>query len=371
MDRRGARGGRRRFRRRDHVAPTRCRPNSSASRWRRGPAAPPTCRSRIATAPATCSAAAGSTEQMPVREALGAAEAAAGGPLGAEDRLQTSSSSCVVMNRHGIDIAPYDDTHADLLRARRRHAAGHGMDELADNWLGHKSIKLKDLAGSGRSVGRASTASPLDRATAYAAEDADVTLQALAGAEAAARRRKAWSGLRAAGAAAGARCSAAWSSAASRSTGRSVAGCRASWRRGRPRSRTRSTAGRRALHHRLAQAARRHPVRQDGPARRRRRPRPGNGRHGAGAGRAGGRRPRAAAQDRRLAPADQAEIDLYRRAARLRPSRHQARPHLLRAGRDHDGTAVLVGAEPAEHPGAHRRGPQDQDAPSSPTRATS
>ena len=61
----------------------------------------------------------------------------------------------------------------------------------------------------------------------------------------------------------------------------------------------------------------------------------------------------------RLAPALQAEIDLYRRAAGLRSTRDRPRPHLLRAGRDHDRPAVLVRAEPAEHPGPHRGGPQD------------
>ncbi len=43
---------------------------------------------------------------------------------------------------------------------------------------------------------------------------------------------------------------------------------------------------------------------------------------------------RTAAQDRRLAPADQAEIHLYRRAAGLHPSRDQAGAHLLCAGLD-------------------------------------
>ena len=75
-----------------------------------------------------------------------------------------------------------------------------------------------------------------------------------------------------------------------------------------------------------------------------------------GAGRAG---PRAAAQDPRLAAGLQAALDLHRRAAGLRQSGDQARPHLLRAGRDHHRPAVVVRAEPAEHPDPHRGGPQD------------
>jgi hypothetical protein len=71
-------------------------------------------------------------------------------------------------------------------------------------------------------------------------------------------------------------------------------------------------------------------------------------------------RPRAAAQDPRLAPALQAEIDLYRRAAGLHPSRDGPRPHLLCAGRHHDRAAVLLRAQPAEHPDPHGEGrPQD------------
>ena len=93
--------------------------------------------------------------------------------------------------------------------------------------------------------------------------------------------------------------------------------------------------------------------------------------HGAGAGGAGGRGLRAAAQDRRLAPDDQAQIDLYRRAARLHPSRHQARPHLLRAGRHArpDGCrrrSPTCRTSRSARPKAARSG-----RPSSPTRATS
>src|SRR4051812_41274731 len=53
------------------------------------------------------------------------------------------------------------------------------------------------------------------------------------------------------------------------------------------------------------------------------------------------------------------EIDLYRRATGIRPSADPPRAHDLRAGRDHDGTAVVERAEPAEHSRAYRRRPQD------------
>ena len=67
----------------------------------------------------------------------------------------------------------------------------------------------------------------------------------------------------------------------------------------------------------------------------------------------------AAAEDSRLAAGHEAEIDLHRRAAGLRQSDDPPRAHELRARRDHDRPALVVRAEPAEHPDPHRGGPQD------------
>ena len=67
----------------------------------------------------------------------------------------------------------------------------------------------------------------------------------------------------------------------------------------------------------------------------------------------------AAGAHSRMAPARQAQVDLHRRAARLRQSRDRPRAHVLRARRDDDRAPVVVRAQPAEHPGAHRGGPQD------------
>ena len=55
-------------------------------------------------------------------------------------------------------------------------AGVHGMDELSERFLGHKPIALSDVAGSGRNfVGLARVA--IDKATEYAAENADVTMR--------------------------------------------------------------------------------------------------------------------------------------------------------------------------------------------------
>jgi DNA polymerase-1 len=83
----------------------------------------------------------------------------------------------LVMLRHGIAIAPFDDT---MLISYALDASssleGHGMDELSERFLGHKPISYKELCGSGKSL-KALAACPIDKVTEYAAEDADVTLR--------------------------------------------------------------------------------------------------------------------------------------------------------------------------------------------------
>jgi DNA polymerase-1 len=75
----------------------------------------------------------------------------------------------------GLSVAPIDDTMlVSFCLDGGRH--GHGMDELAGLHLGHTPITYDSVTGTGRT--RISFAQvPLDRATAYAAEDADVTLR--------------------------------------------------------------------------------------------------------------------------------------------------------------------------------------------------
>ncbi|WP_336957980.1 DNA polymerase I [Sphingobium aquiterrae] len=82
-----------------------------------------------------------------------------------------------VLKRHGIVVAPFDDTIVmsfDLFAGQS--LAGHGMDEAAKVHLNHICIAFKDVVGTGKS--QLSFAEvPLDKATEYAAEDADVTLR--------------------------------------------------------------------------------------------------------------------------------------------------------------------------------------------------
>ncbi|MBN8484683.1 MAG: DNA polymerase I [Sphingomonadales bacterium] len=84
-----------------------------------------------------------------------------------------------VLARHGIDVAPLDDTMVlsfdlDAGRSSDGIGGGHGMDELAMRHLGHTCIAFKDVCGTGKKAISFAEV-PLDRATEYAAEDAEVT----------------------------------------------------------------------------------------------------------------------------------------------------------------------------------------------------
>jgi DNA polymerase-1 len=74
-----------------------------------------------------------------------------------------------------IEVAPIDDTML-LSYVVESGDVGHGMDELSERHLGHKPIAFKDVAGSGKSAVTFDRV-PIDRATQYAAEDADITLR--------------------------------------------------------------------------------------------------------------------------------------------------------------------------------------------------
>ncbi|MBD3665583.1 DNA polymerase I [Sulfitobacter sp. TSTF-M16] len=75
----------------------------------------------------------------------------------------------------GITVAPIDDT---MLISYAQHAGlhNHGMDTLSERYLSHSPIPIKPLLGSGKSAITFDKV-PLDEATKYAAEDADITLR--------------------------------------------------------------------------------------------------------------------------------------------------------------------------------------------------
>ncbi len=80
-----------------------------------------------------------------------------------------------ILERYGVDVAPIDDT---MLMSYAMHGGehGHGMDTLSERYLSHTPIPIKPLLGSGKSAITFDKV-PIDEATAYAAEDADITLR--------------------------------------------------------------------------------------------------------------------------------------------------------------------------------------------------
>jgi len=88
---------------------------------------------------------------------------------------QNIKYDAVVLSRHGIDVAPIDDTML-LSFVLEGGMHGHGMDELSELHLDHKPIAYSEVTGKGKSqISFAEV--ELEKARDYAAEDADVTLR--------------------------------------------------------------------------------------------------------------------------------------------------------------------------------------------------
>ncbi len=90
--------------------------------------------------------------------------------------LQNAKFDLMVLTRAGFPLPwPVDDT---MLMSYSQEAGlhGHGMDELSALHLGHTPISFDSVTGTGRARIPFSQV-PFDKATAYAAEDADVTLR--------------------------------------------------------------------------------------------------------------------------------------------------------------------------------------------------
>ncbi len=86
-----------------------------------------------------------------------------------------------VLARHDVHVSPIDDTMVisfalDAGRGQEGIGGGHGMDELAQRHLGHTCLTFKEICGTGKKAIPFGEV-PLDKATQYAAEDADVTLR--------------------------------------------------------------------------------------------------------------------------------------------------------------------------------------------------
>lgn len=113
-------------------------------------------------------------QQIALDDALAALK-----PLLEDDAIlkvgQNLKYDMTVLAQHDIKIAPMDDT---LVMSFNLDAGlhGHGMDELSKLHLGHECISFKSLTGTGKKAISFAEV-PLDKATEYGAEDADVTLR--------------------------------------------------------------------------------------------------------------------------------------------------------------------------------------------------
>ncbi|MCK0098828.1 DNA polymerase I [Qipengyuania sp. S6317L1] len=118
-------------------------------------------------------------EQVPMGDALAALK-----PMLEETSVlkvfQNGKYDLNVLERSGISVAPIEDTMVmsfDLDAGRGEGiGGGHGMDELSERHLGHTPLSFKEVCGTGKKAIPFGEV-PLDRATEYAAEDADVTLR--------------------------------------------------------------------------------------------------------------------------------------------------------------------------------------------------
>ncbi|ETX14468.1 DNA polymerase [Roseivivax halodurans JCM 10272] len=80
-----------------------------------------------------------------------------------------------ILARVGIVMAPIDDTML-MSYAMNGGEHGHGMDTLSERYLSHQPIPIKDVIGTGKSQITFDRV-PIEDATKYAAEDADITLR--------------------------------------------------------------------------------------------------------------------------------------------------------------------------------------------------
>ncbi|MEC7763492.1 MAG: DNA polymerase I [Pseudomonadota bacterium] len=89
--------------------------------------------------------------------------------------FQNAKYDTKIFTRHGVNVAPIDDTML-MSYAMFSGLHNHGMDALAEHYLGHTPISIKSLLGTGKSAITFDKVK-IEDAVKYAAEDADVTLR--------------------------------------------------------------------------------------------------------------------------------------------------------------------------------------------------
>ena len=116
----------------------------------------------------------GDLEQLPLETVIARLKSLLEDP-GVLKIAHNAKYDMAVLSRYGIDVGPIDDTML-ISYVLEAGLHGHGMDELSELWLKHTPIPFKQVVGSGKAE-KSFKHVALDAATAYAAEDADVTLR--------------------------------------------------------------------------------------------------------------------------------------------------------------------------------------------------
>ena len=116
--------------------------------------------------------------QIPIRDALSTLKPMLEDP-GVLKIGQNLKYDALVLTRYKIAVAPIDDTML-MSYAVDGGRGGHGMDALSERHLGHSPIAFSSVieyAPGAKKADKTFAGVPIDKATAYAAEDADVTLR--------------------------------------------------------------------------------------------------------------------------------------------------------------------------------------------------
>jgi len=118
-------------------------------------------------------------KQVPVPEALAVLK-----PLLEDASVlkigQNLKYDCLVLARYGIVLSPLDDTMLLSYTLDAGVSREHGLDGLAERHLGHSCMpftQVLEYAPGAKKSDKTFAQVPLDKATAYAGEDADVTLR--------------------------------------------------------------------------------------------------------------------------------------------------------------------------------------------------
>jgi DNA polymerase-1 len=80
-----------------------------------------------------------------------------------------------IFARRGIEVLPYDDTML-ISYALDAGKGGHGLDGLAERWLGHQPIPYEQVTGTGKNRATFDGVT-IEKGSEYAAERADITLR--------------------------------------------------------------------------------------------------------------------------------------------------------------------------------------------------